>query len=160
MWQAIVRALAFGTAISVASVLTSRCGTLSGFGPRNIPLQPPDWVFGVVWPCLYVTTGAAWARGGADVDVLLGAVTLLCCSWLATYVCLRWKLASALVLVTAAGLTTLLAATSDAVVGGLLAPLAAWTAFASYLNVYDVARGQPPAGRAEEGRAPRPPARA
>ena len=143
MWEGedVIRAVVFGTAISVVSLLVRGCGSISEFGPRNVPLQPPDWVFGVVWPCLYVTTGAAWAVGGVRADLVLGAVTLLCCWWLVVYACLRQKGVAALTLATTAGLTVFGAASLGGTAGALLVPLAVWTAFATYLNAYDVWRG-------------------
>jgi tryptophan-rich sensory protein len=104
-------------------------------------LQPPDWVFGVVWPCLYVTTGAAWAVGGDRADLVLGAVTFLCCWWLVAYVCLRQTAVAALALATTVVLTVFGAASLGGTAGALLVPLAVWTAFATYLNTYDVWRG-------------------
>ena len=57
----VVRFLTPGVCISVTSVICSAaCGGFSE--TRGVsPLQPPSWVFSVVWPLLYLTTGAAWA---------------------------------------------------------------------------------------------------
>lgn len=60
----LLRAVAFGVSVSATALAVRRCGRLSDIGPRDVPLQPPDWVFGVVWPCLYATTGIAWATSG------------------------------------------------------------------------------------------------
>ena len=133
----LARGLAFGLSISITSLLTSRCGSLSDLSPKGVPLQPPNWVFGVVWPILFVTTGVAWAMAGSDADLMLGAVTLLCCSWLVVYTCLRQKAVAAVVLLLTVAATVAAAVQVKGTPGWLLSPLALWTAFASYLNVYD-----------------------
>lgn len=132
-----IRALIFGLCITITALITARCGQLSDIGPQNIPLQPPDWVFGVVWPCLYVTTGIAWYKGGSSTDIALGVVTLLSCAWLVVYACLRNKRLAAVIL-TFAAITTLIAAIYFRKIAGWLMPLAAWLAFASYLNIADI----------------------
>ena len=88
-FTAILRLVAFGTLITATSRATRGCGSISDVQPREVPLQPPDWVFGIVWPGLYLTTGIAWAMSGPDVDLPLGAATMLSCSWLVVYTCLR-----------------------------------------------------------------------
>jgi tryptophan-rich sensory protein len=134
---AILRAIIFGVSVTITSgCIRVWCKSLSEIAPRDIPFQPPAWVFGVVWPCLYVTTGAGWAMGKAD--AALGAVTFLCCAWLMLYACWRQKRIAALSLGAICILTIVAAVMSTgAVAGWLLAPLAAWTAFATYLNAYD-----------------------
>lgn len=134
-----LRAVMFGTCISSTAISTIRCGKLSDIGPRNIPLQPPDWIFGVVWPCLYITTGIAWLLGGNKADIPLGMVTLLNCLWLVVYGCLKRKALAAVTLVCTAITTILTAIYIGGTPGWLLVPLAGWTAFASYLNIYDAA---------------------
>ena len=138
------RAVAFGASVTCTAALTRRCGGLDELGPRDVPLQPPAWVFGVVWPLLYVTTGAAWAPAGARADAMLAALTLLCCAWLPAYVCVRAKSLAAIILAAATILATLAALTLRGASSALLAPLALWLSFASYLNLYDVLRQRPP----------------
>lgn len=128
----VLRALLFGVSVSLTYCV---CGSPSG--AANVPLRPPDWVFGVVWPCLYATTGAAWALGGARADLVLASITLLCCWWLVAYVCLRQRTVAALTLVAVVALSVFGIVLLRGLAGGLLAPLAAWTAFATYLNVYE-----------------------
>jgi len=136
----VIRAFLFGMCISITALGTRSYGDLSEMGPRDIPFQPPGWVFGVVWPCLYVTTGLAWVLEGKEADLPLGIITLLCCSWLVVYVCLNQKTLAAIILVCIAITTTGTAIVIGGIPGGLLVPLACWTVFASYLNIYKVIR--------------------
>lgn len=133
------RLVSFGLLISITSSLTRKfCGGLES-SAAHIPLRPPSWVFGLVWSALFVTTGLAWANASAgELDALLAAVTVLSCAWLVVYSCLGWKKAASGVLV--ATWATALAAAGRAkspTSRWLIAPLVAWTAFASYLNGYD-----------------------
>lgn len=131
-----LRSIVFGGAISLTSLATrGRCASLADIGRSNIPLQPPDWLFGVVWPFLYATTGAAWALSGAD--YALGSVTLLCCFWLVAYACLRNKVLGAVILAVVASLVVCTAIALGGVSGGLLVPLGGWLVFATYLGSYD-----------------------
>ena len=129
-----LRFVLFGACISITSANTRKCGTLSKVGPRNIPLQPPDWVFGVVWPCLFVTTGLAWALAGHKADALLSSITLLCCVWLVLYQCMKQKRLAAATLVGTVVLSVIAMLRHSS---WWLLPLAIWTTFASYLNLYD-----------------------
>lgn len=142
------RAVAFGAAVTATSFVVRRCAPLAEIGPRDIPYQPPDWVFGVVWPLLYATTGAAWVLGaegkagavsGRDAAFLV--VTASCCAWLPVYACWRKKAAAAAVLAFTCLAAAWTAAHLQGAAGGLLAPLAAWTGFATYLNAYEVLYG-------------------
>lgn len=123
-----VRATAFGLAITLTAFVAD-----PPVSTRRAPFQPPDWVFGVVWPLLYLTTGAAWTFSRAD--LLFGALTLLCCAWLLLYpravAALDLLATCALAAVGVVHLTP-----THPVAAALLAPLAAWTAFAAYLNLY------------------------
>lgn len=134
----VVRALVFGTSISVTSIFTARFGHLGQDNTSRIPLRPPSWVFGVVWPILFGTTGVAWILAGSKADVSLAIVTTLCCSWLVLYVALKWKAIAAFALVGTVIATTFAALYLKGVPGWLLSPLSVWTAFATYLNVYEL----------------------
>ena len=135
----VLRAVVFGGSISATSMLV-RCA----YGPfakpaRPAPLQPPDWIFGVVWPALYATTGAAWVMEGARVtDACLGTATALCCAWLVVYQLRQRTLAALVLLATVVAVATALGTAHHPVARGLLGPLLVWTSFASYLNVYEV----------------------
>mgnify|MGYP001966352487 CR=1 FL=1 len=139
LWISVARAIAFGAAISGTAAGVGRwCGDLATLAPRNVPFRPPAPVFAIVWPCLYVTTGAAWMVAGATVDVPLAVVTLLCCAWLVLYVCLRKRVLAAASLALTAVIVVALAVHLCGPPRALLTPLGAWTAFAFYLNAYEV----------------------
>lgn len=102
----------------------------------DIPLQPPGWVFSIVWPLLYVTMGITWykANNTKTFRRLQVPIVVLCCLWLVTYSCLNFKILSALILVCTMILSWL--TYRSGTYWDL--PLSIWLSFASYLNVYEV----------------------
>jgi tryptophan-rich sensory protein len=142
----IVRALTFGASVSTASLLIrlirwlapSSCVSFAEQRPSS-RFQPPNWVFGLVWPVLYITTGVGWAlmKHTVAADAMLAVVTLLCCLWLPVYLCLQWYVVATAILILAAGVTvaTILVSPVD-VFKWFLAPLAGWLSFATFLNIH------------------------
>ena len=132
------RFLAPAVAISLTSfATTSACGEIRS---TDVPGQPPGWVFAVVWPCLYLTTGLAWAMAPPGADFIFSTIVALCCLWLLVYSCLRMKRGSAVVLATTVlSVATAMGCWTAGASRWLLLPLLLWTSFATYLNVYDAA---------------------
>ncbi len=118
-----------GIAISFTSLLTrSFCGDLTS--TPTVAFQPPSWVFGVVWPILYVTMGISWFQNKKQ-SHMYASVLALCCLWLVTYSCLKARRTSVFVLVSAAILSWHLLRNGS----GYDLPLALWLSFASYLGI-------------------------
>lgn len=119
-----------GLAITATSLL---CPNLKSSGV-NVPLRPPGWVFGVVWPILYVTTGMSWSRSKSDTEFLV--LTVLLCSWLIMYSCKDDKVMgrNVLILTTLFSYYMLFTLKSPA----LFVPLVLWLTFATYLNYTEV----------------------
>jgi benzodiazapine receptor len=111
------------------------CPNLPSAG-EAVPFRPPPWVFGVVWPILYYTTGYAWELSRLDVPFSL--VIGLCCLWLLVYACRGQKKLAASVIAASAIMAwaTVLRLEGNARVAML--PLALWLTFATYLNAYEV----------------------
>jgi tryptophan-rich sensory protein len=111
-----------------------------------LPAQPPGWVFGVVWPVLYLCIGVVWVlskrSGVKGVDTLF-LVNMICINaWIWFYGCKKDK---------RAGLWTFVPSIATAMVmmmlvfyathqrygwwpAALVAPYVAWLIFASQLN--------------------------
>ena len=136
----VVRFLVPGVAISLTGWVTSAsCGPVRG--GEHISFRPPPWVFAIVWPILYITTGLVWAASGGPlhIDLIFGAIVLLCCAWLPVYSCAKAKRVSAALLCAAAFLSWV----SIFVVPARWAmwvsvPLALWTSFATILNFAEI----------------------
>ena len=125
-----LRLITPGLAITATSLL---CPNLKS-SAVNVSLRPPGWVFAIVWPILYVTTGMSWSRSKMDTEFI--ALTTLLCSWLIAYSCKDDKVMGRNVLF----ITTLFSyyMLSKLKSPALLAPLAIWLTFATYLNYTEV----------------------
>ena len=119
-----------GLLISITSLL---CPNLKSSG-ANVPLRPPGWVFGIVWPILYVTTGLSWSRSKLDTEFI--TLTILLCTWLVVYSCKDDKTMGRNVLI----VTTLFSyyLLTQLKAPGLFLPLSLWLTFATYLNFTEV----------------------
>ena len=122
-----------GAFISMTSLL---CPNLKQ-SAEAVPFRPPGWVFGIVWPVLYITTGYAWYL--SKLDYFFSVVIALCCAWLIVYSCKKSKVNAAYVLAASA-------VTSWSIVYQLygnnamiyMLPLACWLTFATTINLYEV----------------------
>ena len=107
--------------------------------------NPPDWVFAPVWSLLYLMIALAgwrvWRRRGlAGARVAMGAYAAqlaLNLAWSFVFFggqMIGIALAEIVLLLVAIGVNALLFWRIDRMAGWLLAPYAAWVAFASILN--------------------------
>ena len=56
----------------------------------NVKSRPPPFVFGIVWPILYLSIGLIWVmtrKYGIMVDILMGILTVLLSLWIIIYSC-------------------------------------------------------------------------
>lgn len=140
--------------IALPLVLGWTSGWIARQGPhsdrmreRVSDLQPPGWVFGVVWPILYLLMG--WAlfrmahlpkpvRTKATWTFVFFALQLtLNVAWSPVYAQVdREELSTALIyaVLLTASVTTVGFAQYDTAAGGLMLPYLAWLTFASYLS--------------------------
>lgn len=116
------------------TLTSAACPNLKSSG-TGVPFRPPGWVFGVVWPILYVTTGYAWYL--SKQDFLFSTIVNLCCLWLFLYSCNREKGTAAAIITSAAAMTWYTVSHIDAKSKKFLTPLAIWLTFATYLNLYE-----------------------
>jgi translocator protein len=115
-------------------LITKQCGSLVSSGTK-VPFRPPGWVFGVVWPILYFTTGLAWSS--SKKDYLFSMITALCCLWLYIYSCKKNKKSASFILLSTALLSWHLVRILPKKSRNAMIPLALWTSFATYLNMYE-----------------------
>jgi translocator protein len=108
------------------------------------PLNPPGWVFGVVWSCIYFATGVAlyliWQSSTANKTmayILFGMQAVLNASWSLVFFGIEQPWFALMVIV--ALLTNILYSITyfrhiSPWASRLFVPYAAWVAFATYLN--------------------------
>jgi len=145
------------TIIIIMVVLCCSVGFVSGFSTKNSvagwyitlnqpPLNPPSWIFGIVWPILYILMGIAaglvWNKGWADPNVrtaliCFGIQLLLNGLWSTLFFGLHridWAMIEILLLWIMILVTTVLFYRASRPAGLLLLPYPAWVIFAVYLN--------------------------
>lgn len=99
----------------------------------DVRLRPPGWVFGVVWPILYLTTGLSWQRTKMDREFLILIASL--CAWLIVYSCRGEKSEARYVLAWSVLVSLYILWNMR---NWLMIPLTSWLIFATYLNQAEV----------------------
>jgi len=150
-------------------LLGTLSGALSGSGAGNAwyqaleksPLNPPDWVFGLVWPILYVLLGLSLAlvlhaKGAANRNralALFGSQLLLNFAWSPVFFAYH-QVGLALSIIAAMLVATfvliILAWRVRVLAGLLLYPYLGWLMFAGLLN-YEIVVRNPDAATLEPG---------
>jgi len=119
---------------------------------QNLPrskLSPPSWVFGVVWPVLYLMMGISlflvWKNPKCYpfcpplVYFLLQlALNLTWTTLFFKYRLIGWSLASLFLIIVLTAITIAKFYPISRLAAGLLVPYLLWLIFASYLNSYIV----------------------
>jgi tryptophan-rich sensory protein len=105
----------------------------------NIPARPPSWVFGAVWPVLYLIIGYAWVTMSKSkskiIDPLFGAITVFLTLWVWMYSCAKKKRLALYVLVILIGLgIAAIKLCKDEIICIGLSLYVAWLLFAMQLN--------------------------
>lgn len=126
-------------------IAASRCPMRASQGSA-VPFKPPGWVFGVVWPLLYLALGVAWsmtAFTGSTRAWWRGAPYVACVAALTAYLPLRACAANrrkeALWAVAAAALAAAYCMeVSEPAARLLLLPLVAWLMFATLLSAAEM----------------------
>lgn len=120
-----MRVLVFGSVITLTNLLVQHLDC-KPFVERAT--FPPSWVFGVVWPFLYVVIGLSW-QGSPSRDLLFSLLTCLCASWLLLHRCTSNERVARVVLLASA----VLACAMVPLTSPTMALPAAWLVFANTL---------------------------
>lgn len=124
--------------------MSAICPMKKGEAGASVPSRPPGWVFGVVWPILYILIGLSWVqlrkqKDKTTVDVLFTLLIIILNSWIAVYSCAKQKKTALYILVISVAISL---ATWGYSVGTTqmfyLTPLVAWLLFAAMLNFTEV----------------------
>jgi len=118
--------------------LVSAACPMDGSQGAELPQRPPAFVFGIVWPILYLCTGYAWVsvrRRASWHNALMYLLVFLLTLWPLTFSCLGYEKAAifvlALIIATTVGVMALHESRSAVVA---LVPLLAWCLVAFLLN--------------------------
>jgi len=141
--------------VTVRDIILVLIPAMVGYGVRlkcnigekagsTVIFRPPAWVFGVIWPILFLFFGLSWAiaaRKSSNKKLAMcmyALTTILLGAWIVVYGCLKNKKASSwvLILAVAAGIASF--GQGNEVSKALIAPLIAWTLFALLMNTTEV----------------------
>jgi benzodiazapine receptor len=146
-WLSLLAFIAICLAISaIGGVLTAQSAGGWYQTLNKPPFNPPDWVFAPVWTLLYLTIAVAgwrvWLAGGLararSAIVVYAAQLVLNLAWSFLFFGARMigaALADIVLLLAAIGVNAAFFARIDRTAAWLLAPYAAWVAFAAILNL-------------------------
>lgn len=119
--------------------LSAACKMPSSDG---IPFRPPGWVFGVVWPILYILLGIAWFRTSVAFGVLsiqsasYLVTSLALCAWQVVYSCRKDVKNAVFVLLSSVLSVAFNVALSERSERLMLIPLLVWVSFATLMNAF------------------------
>jgi tryptophan-rich sensory protein len=110
----------------------------------NVKFRPPPWVFGVVWPILFLLFGLSWAIAFRNCNnkILCMSMylltTLLLGVWIIVYGCGKSKKGASwiLILAIASGLSCFTQGNEVSKI--MITPLLAWILFALIMNTTEV----------------------
>lgn len=142
-------ALRFAAWTALPNVLSASLVYATGARGAACPatsLRPPGWVFGVVWPALYLAVGVATAllaegRHLRELLIVLAVLVGLNAWWLAFSRRCRPvpALAAIVALLAGSAYAASQAMAVDSTAGALMWPLVGWMSFATLLSVQQAA---------------------
>ena len=130
-------AMFIGYLVSLKCKMNNRSGS-------SVKFRPPSYIFGIVWPILYLLIGLSWIKSTNTIslrdstDLLFISLSLLLGFWIIVYSCMNNKLGSLYVMffiiLNLLFLMILIPKKSKL----LLAPLCVWLAYATLILATDI----------------------
>lgn len=129
------------TIVGYSSQLLCGMGKNSG---SNVKFRPPPWVFGIVWPILFLLLGISWAIAYKNCRYKVMCIsayallTILLGVWILVYSCAKSKKGASwvLILIITSGLACF--AQGNEVSKVMISPLLGWVLFALIMNTTEV----------------------
>ena len=103
----------------------------------NIKFRPPAWLFGIVWPILYILIGLAWVNSKEQI-LYFSALIFLLCLWSVVYSCQNNKKGGIYIIFLSLLCLLFLYTNVNKLSKNLLSPLIVWLLFAGLLNIFEV----------------------
>lgn len=132
--------LYFFLPIATGYTASAFCKTTKDSG-SNLKFRPPRWVFGVVWPILYLLLGYSWVLAQRDSyfnHVYYSLLTLFLVSWIIVYNCKDNKKGGVYIILASIVASLLCYTVGTQTSKLLLAPLIGWLIFALIMNSTEV----------------------
>ena len=114
---------------------------------NSVAFRPPAYVFGIVWPILYVMIGLSWViasktkKSNTPIELCYLSISILLASWIFLYGCKNRKIWGVYAIALSIGaviMTMNLVGVESRV---LLVPLITWLLLALLMNVFEVSNG-------------------
>ena len=107
--------------------------------------RPPSFVFGLVWPVLYLLLGGAWVYTQSHtkvsqtwVDFCYGTLVFFLTTWIVVYGCLGHKKTGVYIIFLSLLTTMVSRDISPTLPRIMLAPLLVWLLFAGLISIFEV----------------------
>ena len=104
---------------------------------KKLNFRPPSYVFGIIWPILYLLLGVAWLKS-KEFSLWYLLLSLILCLWLIVYSCKNNKHLALAIILISIGLVLVCYTVSKQISKLLLIPLLVWLSFASLLSIFDL----------------------
>ena len=113
-----------------------------GKSGTNVKFRPPPYIFGIVWPILYLLLGLSWIHSNPQqnqlVDGLFFTLSSLLAFWIVVYACQKDKKNAVFVMVAILLAIALLMVLIPQKSKLMLTPLGIWILFALLLSTTEV----------------------
>ena len=121
--------------IIISYIVIAICPMKKNIG-SNIKFRPPSYIFGIVWPILYILLGYAWVNA-KEYSIFYLLLSLSLASWLVVYSCFNNKSLALGVILLSILLVLICYTLSNLRSKLLLLPLLVWLFFALLLSVFN-----------------------
>lgn len=103
----------------------------------SVKFRPPSWIFGIIWPILYLLIGLAWVNSKQQ-SLYFILLILFLCLWLLIYSCKNNKKNGIYILFLSLLSSLFIYTNVNNFSKNLISPLIIWLLFASFLNIFEV----------------------
>ena len=117
-------------------LVSSICGPSKTSG-QSVRFRPAPWVFGVVWPILYLLLGFAWTQS-KKYSLLYIILNILLNLWLVVYACQKNKVGGIYIILLSLLCLVYIFINVKKQIKYYLVPLLIWLLFALLLNTFEV----------------------
>ena len=108
----------------------------------NVKFRPPPYVFGIVWPILYILLGLSWINSNPDknmnIEIMFFTLSSLLAYWVVVYACQKNKKNAVFVMLAIILNIALLMVQIPKKSQLYLVPLAVWIFFAMLLSTTEL----------------------
>jgi translocator protein len=129
-------------AMIIGFIVSMKCKMGKDSG-KSVKFRPPSYIFGIVWPILYILLGLSWINSNKimknkNIDILYFTLSSLLAIWIIVYSCMNDKKNAIFILLSILLSLLVLMILIPQKSMLLLAPLTVWIFFAILLNTTEV----------------------